>query len=260
MIASCLPPETLEPTELESEPTPGGGPASLKVSPDAEEPGMQALLQDVGDQDLLRLIPSLAKPQKVLLAARQADLLAPFIHQLLLQEEIKRSGGQLADLNVWRRERWGPRVEQAFIDQRRRFERASYFQLMLPERGEAMELYLQLCNAEVSFDDLLRRYAPTKPGKPQRGLVREQPLLELPKLLAKKLRKSRPGVPLAPLAVGRGYALLQLIAWHAPVLDEPTRALLEQEVEDQWLRQELQRRLQTLPVSSTPTALAALSA
>lgn len=219
-----------------------------------------SFLDAVGDADLVRAVPGLAKPHKLVQAARQCSCLEPLLFRLVLQEEIKRSGDQTTSLAAWRLERWGARVEQAFIDQRRRFERASYYQLMLPERGEAMELYYQLCNAEITFDALLQRYLPTKPGKRQRGLVREQPLQVLPQLLAKKLRKSRPGVPLTPLGLGRGWVLLQLIEWHAPVLDQATRELLEQEVEAQWLREELHRRLTPQSLLSDPAALASLPA
>lgn len=173
---------------------------------------------------------------------------------------MKRSGGQPDQIAKWRRERWGSRVEQTFVSQRQRFQQASYYQLALPDRGEATELYYQLCNREVDFDSLLDRYVPVKPGKPPRGIFRAVSLQGMPKLLAKKLRKSRPGVPIPPLMLGKAVLLVQLIEWHEPLLDDDIRTLLEREVEDQWIQGELQRRLEELDSTPASANLTRLSA
>ena len=71
---------------------------------------------------------------------------------LVLAEEVRRSGGDLTQLAAWRRQRWGSRVEQQFVLQRQRFQRISFYQLVLKERGEAMEYYYQLSNQDTISD------------------------------------------------------------------------------------------------------------
>jgi hypothetical protein len=188
-----------------------------------------------------------------LFALRQAGALEPVLHALLLGDELRRLGIAPEQLTSWRHERWGARVEQRFIQQRQRFERVSYFELGLKSRGEATELYHQLCNQECTFEVLLDRYVPTKPGKPKRGLHVEVSVDGLPKLLRKKLRKSKPGLPVEPLVMGQATVLLQLIDWHEPKLDDSIRSQLEREIEDEWLQQELLRRLQSPSSSEVPT-------
>lgn len=202
------------------------------------------LLQQLGDAALLEAFAGLSKPHKWIRAVRQAGLVEGLLEQVLLAEEMRRSCQPEESLEAWRLRRWERLVEQAFIAQRSRFEKATYYHLNLPEQGLAMELYYQLCNGEVSFDHLLSQYLPTKPGKPQKGILRQKPLHKLPKSLAKRLRRSRPGIPLEPMVIGQAVTLLQLIEWHAPTLDEATRELLLGEVEAQWLQKELHRRLE----------------
>lgn len=202
------------------------------------------LLENLRDAALLEAFPGLSKPNKWLSALRHAGLLEGLLEQVILAEEIRRSIQPDESLQAWRLRRWDKLVEQAFIAQRNRFEKATYYHLNLPEQGLAMEIYYQLCNGEVSFDQLLSRYLPTKPGKPQKGILREKPLHKLPKSLAKRLRRSRPGIPLEPMVIGQAVTLLQLIEWHPPSLDDATRELLLREVEAQWLQKELHRRLE----------------
>lgn len=237
-----MPPAT--PTSAEARPEEGSAEAGASNSLDDQ-------LALTGDEQLQASFPSLGKPRKILAAARQAGLLLPLLKQVLLQEEVKRTGGSLDALAEWRRSRWQSRVQQTFINQRRRFERASFYQLNLPEKGLAMELYYQLCNGEVTFDQLLATYMLVKPGKKQMGIMRQKSLEKFPRPLAKKLRRSEPGQPIAPLTIGRVVTLMQLIEWHEPVLDEATHLLLQAEVEDQWLLDELHRRMDSPTGSST---------
>lgn len=214
------------------------------------------LLQHLGDAALLEAFPGLSKPHKWLRTLRQAGLVEGLLEQILLAEEMRRSCQPDESLEAWRLRRWDKLVEQAFIAQRSRFEKATYYHLNLPEQGLAMELYYQLCNGEVTFDHLLGQYLPTKPGKPQKGILRQRPLHKLPKSLAKRLRRSRPGIPLEPMVIGQAVTLLQLIKWHPPSLDDATRELLLGEVEAQWLQKELHRRLEHAvdSVKSDPSA------
>lgn len=202
------------------------------------------LLQQLSDAALLEAFPGLSKPNKWLKAVRQAGMVEGLLTQILLAEEMRRSCQPDESLETWRLRRWDKMVEQAFIAQRNRFEKATYYHMNVPEQGLAMELYYQLCNNEVCFDQLLDQYLPTKPGKPQKGILRQKPLHKLPKSLAKRLRRSRPGVPLEPMVIGQAVTLLQLIEWHPPTLDDATRKLILGEVEAQWMQRELHRRLE----------------
>jgi hypothetical protein len=206
---------------------------------------MPDVLQQLGDAALLDAFPWLSKPHKWLKTAREAGLVEDLLKQVLLAEEMRRSCQPDESLEAWRLRRWDKLVEQAFIAQRNRFEKATYYHLNLPEQGLAMELYYQLCNGEVSFDQLLAQYLPVKPGKPQKGILRQRPLHKLPKSLAKRLRRSCPGIPLEPMVIGKAVTLFQMIEWHPPTLDDDTRELLLGEVEAQWLQKELHRRLES---------------
>jgi len=198
------------------------------------------------DEQIVRAFPTLTKPRKLLEATRVASLMPSLLLHLVLAEEVRRSGGDLTQLAAWRRQRWGSRVEQQFVLQRQRFQRISYYQLVLKERGEAMEYYYQLSNQEILFEDLLQQHYPPKPGKPQQGVMRQVSLQGLPKSFAKRLRKAQPGVPIQPLVTGKAVFLLQVIERHEPELDQEVRDLLENEIEQQWMQDELQRRLEAI--------------
>jgi hypothetical protein len=217
--------------------------ARLNTLPPSQQSNTEKLSQ-IGDADLLKAFPGLAKPHKWIELVKESGLAERLLEQVILAEEMRQSRLPEESLEAWRRRRWNTAVEQAFIAQRHRFERASYYHLSVPEQGLAMELYYQLCNSEVSFDQLLAQYYPLKPGKPQKGILRDKPLHKLPKALAKRLRRSLPGIPLEPVVIGMRVAVLQLIERHPPHLDDATRSLLEQEVELEHVRRELGRRLE----------------
>lgn len=203
------------------------------------------LLSHLSNELLLELFPAITKPNKWLPTMRECGLLEQFLRIVLLSQECRNSGIEENEtLGSWRSRRWKGLVEEAFIAQRQRFEKVSYYQLNVPERGLAMELYYQLCNGETCFENLLREYMPTKPEKPQKGIIIEKPLASVPAGLVKKLKKNRPGVPIEPMVIGNAVSLIQLIEWHPPVLDGPTRQILQQEAEEMWLGKELHRRLQ----------------
>lgn len=203
------------------------------------------MLRKLNDQSLLETFPALAKPTKWLTALRESDLLDQVLYIVLLSQESRNSGIQQGEsIANWRLRRWKGLVDEAFIAQRQRFEKVSYYHLNVAERGLAMELYFQLCNGETDFETLLKEYMPTKPGKPQKGIIKLKPIQSLPSGLVKKLKKSRPGLTLEPMVIGNAVSLVQLIEWHPPVLDEMTREMLQKEVEEQWLEKELHRRLQ----------------
>lgn len=216
-------------------------------------PDQVGQLPELTDEQILRAFPALTKPRKLLQAVRMPNLLSTLLQNLVLAEEVRRTGGDLQQLTEWRRQRWGKRVEQEFVLQRKRFQRTSYYQLALSSRGEAMEYYYQLCNREILFEDLLRQHHPPKAGKPQKGLLHRMSLEALPHDLAKKLRKAQPGVPIQPVVMGKTVLLLQLIERHEPELDQSIREQLEHEIEQQWLQDELRRRLENIEPTETLT-------
>ena len=114
-------------------------------------PSLDEQLRLLTDEQIVRAFPTLTKPRKLLEATRVASLMPNLLLHLLLAEEVRRSGGDLTQLAAWRRQRWGSRVEQQFVLQRQRFQRISYYQLVLKERGEAMEYYYQLSNQEIQI-------------------------------------------------------------------------------------------------------------
>lgn len=207
---------------------------------------LESLPQEKLAETLLAAFPYLAKPHKWLEVVRESATLEPLLEQLLLSEEIRRTREPDEGMEAWRIRRWDAAVQQAFIAQRRRFERVSYYHINVTEQGQAMELYYQICNGEVSFPELIDRFYPPKPDKRQKGIHLEEPLHEMPKPLAKMLRRSRPGLPLQPVVLGKGVSLLQVIEWHPPRLDPATRNLLIAEVERLWIRRQLHQRLQAV--------------
>lgn len=221
-------------------------------------PSLEDQLNLLSDEQIGSAFPALNKASKLLQASRIGNVLPILLTNLLLVEEVRRDGGDVSRLSVWRGQRWGSRVEQAFVLQRKRFQRISYYQLVLKTRGEATEYYYQLCNQEVQFEDLLKQFHPAKAGKQQQGIMHNVLLESMPKALAKKLRKAPLGQPLQPIVTGKASLLLQVIQRHEPELDQSIRELLEKEVEQQWLQNELQRRLEAIqPLTSFQPATTA---
>jgi len=216
-------------------------------------------LTQLAPEQILALAPAWGDPQLLLRAARKTGMLEVLIKRLVLLEEQARSGplDQLVPAD-WREQRWGDQVEQAFIANRRRFERVSFWELQLADKGQAMELYYQLCNGEVGFAELVRQHKPETQAagaaghQDPAGLVRDQPLHHLPKPLAKALRGSQPGVAHTPVRLGESFRLLQLEGWQPPALDAEIRKLMLRELEAGWLERELRRRLDRIAQVAVP--------
>ena len=231
------------------------------MAPDQPSPGENttAALQALSAAQLMELAPGWGKPEQLWRATHGTALLEPLLRQLILIEEQARSGplDQL-DPKAWREQRWGEQVEQAFIEGRRRFERVSFWNFQVADKGQSMELYYQLCNSEISFAELVVAYSPEAPAQPGEdsdtppGLVRALPLHQLPKAIGQALRASRPGVPHKPVRLQQGFVLLQLEGWHPPALDPEIRHLLMRELQEHWLERELRRRLDRITHEAVP--------
>lgn len=231
------------------------------MAPNKPTPGNEfsVALQALSAAQLVELAPGWENPEMLWRATRSTPLQESLLRRLILLEEQARSGPlNQIDPKLWREQRWGEQVEQAFIEGRRRFERVSFWSFQVADKGQAMELYYQLCNGELSFAELVQLYSPEAVVKPSTGqeatlgLVRESPLHHLPKAVGKALRASRPRVPHKPLRQGNGFLLLMLEGWHPPSLDSELRRLLLKELEAGWLERELHRRLDRIASHSVP--------
>ena len=160
-------------------------------------------------------------------AALEAQMRQPLQLQLLCQRDF------------------APKAEARFLQRKSQLDRVVYSLLRLQDPGLARELYLRIDDGEANFADLAATYA-EGPEKATRGIVGPVPLTQAHPALADRLRTAPPGVVLEPFRIESWWLVVRLESLTPATFDAATAARMAQELFEQWIGEEVERRLSEL--------------
>jgi len=173
----------------------------------------------------------------LLTASRQLNNLSKLLQEVIIEQDRKNNNSDGLRRDEWRERRWGDRVEEEFLQQKKLLDRVSFWYLTLPEKNIAMEYFYQLCNKELTFADI-------KKENPDAQYFPDRKLKTVNESLRKILQKMNLNVPFKPINNGKGgFILLQITHRSSAELDQQRRLSLLQELESQWCNREINRLL-----------------
>jgi hypothetical protein len=160
-------------------------------------------------------------------AALEAQMRQPLQLQLLCQRDFS------------------AKAEARFLQRKNQLDRVVYSLLRLQDPGLARELYLRIDDGDANFADLAAAYA-EGPEKATRGIVGPVPLTQAHPDLADRLRTAPLGVVLEPFRIESWWLVVRLESLTPATFDEATAARMAQELFEQWISEQVERRLADL--------------
>ncbi len=151
-----------------------------------------------------------------------------------------------------------PKAEARFLDRKTELDRVVYSLLRLKDQGLARELYLRIDEDDASFADLAAAYA-EGPEQSTRGIVGPVALTQAHPALADRLRTASPGQLLEPFRIEGWWVVVRLEQLTPATFDQATASQMTQELLDQWLNEEVERRLAPIRASLPAPAPQALT-
>ena len=174
---------------------------------------------------------------RLLTASRQFDRLTKLLQEVIIEQDRQNNNLTGLSRDEWRESRWGDRVEEVFLQQKKLLDRISFWHLKIPDKNIAMEYFYQLCNKEITFADI-------KKENPNAQYFPERKLKTVSESLRKILQKMNLNVPFKPINNGEGeFILLQVTHRSSAELDQKRRLSLLQDLESQWCNREINRLL-----------------
>jgi len=146
---------------------------------------------------------------------------------------------------------FAPKAESRFLARKQSLDQVVYSLLRTKDAGLARELFLQVSEGEADFGELAARYA-EGPERATRGIVGPVPLNQGHPELVGRLRASEPGVVLEPFPIESWWLLLRLETLVPAGFGPDAADAMTQELLDEWLEQEVDRRLQALTATAAP--------
>jgi parvulin-like peptidyl-prolyl isomerase len=140
---------------------------------------------------------------------------------------------------------FAPKAEARFLQRKSQLDRVVYSLLRLQDPGLARELYLRIDDGEANFADLAAAYA-EGPEKATRGIVGPVPLTQAHPALVDRLRTAPPGVVLEPFRIESWWLVVRLESLTPATFDAATAARMAEELFEQWIGEEVDRRLAEL--------------
>ncbi len=141
-----------------------------------------------------------------------------------------------------------PKAEARFLDRKTELDRVVYSLLRLKDQGLARELYLRIDEDAASFADLAAAYA-EGPEQSTRGIVGPVALTQAHPALVDRLRTATPGQLMEPFQIEGWWVVVRLESLTPAVFDQATASQMTQELLDQWLNEEVERRLAPIRAS-----------
>ena len=160
-------------------------------------------------------------------ASLEAQMLQPLQLQLLCQRDFS------------------AKAEARFLQRKNQLDRVVYSLLRLRDGGLARELYLRIDDGDANFADLAARYA-EGPEQATRGIIGPVPLTQAHPALVDRLRTAPPGVVLEPFQIEAWWLVVRLESLTSATFDEATAAQMAEELFEQWISEQVERRLADL--------------
>ena len=137
------------------------------------------------------------------------------------------------------------KAEARFLQRKNQLDRVVYSLLRLRDGGLARELYLRIDDGDANFADLAARYA-EGPEQATRGIIGPVPLTQAHPALVDRLRTAPPGVVLEPFQIEAWWLVVRLESLTSATFDEATAAQMAEELFEQWISEQVERRLADL--------------
>ena len=213
-------------------------------------------LASLSDNQLTNLLGPIAEPLQLLVLLQTNNQLKPLLLQSIIEAARHHDGfgDDEVACKAWRQQRWGDRVEEAFLDRRRELDQVSFWMATFSTKGLALETFYQLCNQETSFEDLALTNRTIKCHRAIR-------YCKLTPALEKRLRRAGTSKPQQPIRNNNGFLITQVVEQLPAQLDDTLTQQLLGELEQNWANRELNLRLDDLdlpplsiasPVNTTP--------
>ncbi len=156
-------------------------------------------------------------------------------------------------VRVWKycQQHFAPKAESRFLARKQSLDQVVYSLLRTRDPGLARELFLQVSEGEADFGDLAVRYA-EGPERATRGIVGPVPLDQGHPELVGRLRAVEPGVVLEPFAIESWWLLVRLENLVPASFGPDAADVMTQELLNEWLEDEVDRRLQDLAPGLVP--------
>jgi parvulin-like peptidyl-prolyl isomerase len=135
---------------------------------------------------------------------------------------------------------WAGDVSSLFLEQRTEFDQVVMSVVRIDDADLATELFFQLQEGELSFPELVENYAQGL-DRTNRGIVGPIRVQQLNPLLAKVVRRYRPGVLIPPLDISGRVHLMRVESLQPAQLDGPLQDQLLIRLRNRWLNQQLVR-------------------
>ena len=148
-------------------------------------------------------------------------------------------------------EHFAHRAEQRFLARKNQLDQVIYSLLRVEDGALARELYLRIAEGEADFAELAATYS-KGPERSTRGIVGPVPLSQGHPQLVDRLRTAEPGVLLEPFQIENWWLLVRVETMMPATYGPEAADAMKQRLLEEWLEEEVDRRLLQLPPLSAP--------
>ena len=144
-------------------------------------------------------------------------------------------------LEKFKQANWRNKVESYFLTRKTNLDQVVYSLIRTKDVGLAQEIYFRIQEEEQSFADLAREHS-QGPEAHTGGLLGPVPIAQPHPTLAKILSVSQPGQLWPPRNLGEWFVIVRLEKMIPAQLDDGMRRQLIDELFENWLREEIQKK------------------
>ena len=195
---------------------------------------LNAVIGELSDSQLISLLDLDLK--KVLWGNRETKTLAEVVKKIFIETEKEKTNKINLSHEEWQNYMFKERVEEAFLMNKSKYEKISFWYWLIPKKEEAMEYYYQLCNNETTFSELKRKHTKVR-------FYQNQETSKLDANLSKPLRYASLNIPVSPIRTKTGYLLLQKSDFKPAKLDTHLRKKILNKIEEEWFLREINRQI-----------------
>ena len=134
------------------------------------------------------------------------------------------------------------KAEAHFLNRKNQLDLVTYSLLRTKDAFLAQELFLRIDGGESNFGDLASEYS-EGPERDTKGIIGPVPVTQAHPTVAELLRISKPGVLLHPVQVSEWWIVMRLESYKPAIFDESMAERLSRELFDQWVNEELARKM-----------------
>ena len=143
--------------------------------------------------------------------------------------------------------------EAHFLTRKNQLDQVVYSLIRTKDRFLAQELYLRIAGGESNFADLAAQFSEGA-ERNTKGIIGPVPMTQAHPTVAELLRTTKPGVLISPVLVADWHLVIRLESYRPSNFDEEMAQRLSKELFDQWINDELDRKMATLNETAVATA------